>query len=894
MFKIDVRRCAILDDSLPQLAGAEVDTSRMQEHLNIGFIGEPALDAGGRWFLKQITNLAVPYTESMFKIDVRRCAILDDSLPQLAGAEVDTSRMQEHLNIGFIGEPALDAGGVLREWFGLVCKELFSAERGLFVTTHAEDSSYWINSESAKCVPEGHDHLQYFTFAGRLLGKAILDGLVLEVSMALPLLKHLLGVPITFSDLEFLDEELFKHLSWVRDNDHVDALCVTFSIQTPSGETVELKPGGDDIDVTDENKMEYLSLVLRYRMLDSVADQLTALLKGLYEVIPKALLTIFDYQELDFYLSGLPTLNVTDWQNNSRVRHAAQDDDSEGIEQELEVVQWFWDVVGSFTDDQRARLLQFATGCSRVPVEGFRALTSASGIVHPFTLQLVPIGTPPLGMCPRAHTCFNRIDLPIYETKEDLNSYLSLVRIRETFTKRTTKKSNDATQSDDGGSSEAPETITERPNQNADVSRQSSSGPTVDLSFFRTSGQLYGELHQCLSRVNAEDFTEASVSQTGRRVLTALDDLAEAADPRSDTRNPCPFVMLLSMLLPTLRKYLAWTQATRSVWGSNFIALRHQSTTSEGTIYRGESDMVLWAMIAQHDILTRLSLQSAHILRLIESSEGVDHETTHPKRNTRQSKAPKSTSQASSGSSSCSSVASTPRDPMETGTVRTPRVNRDKPYCVPQIHHISMELAHIDAECKVHLADLTESLVDVVEMVRLLSNFVLRCNSYPAHANYYFVVGNAQIAKHMCTPTASKDAGRSRISALQAAPFEAAVMHLRTWSFKLVIEYNTLVRSLSNSSNNTDSSTDTDSNEAVNITHVPNNRLDLMTLGGFRRLETTLSSWLNAASSTTGTGPDPGSGTSSRSWGVTSLAGGIRSTLVRTFSGRATISGPPV
>ncbi|UIZ27835.1 hypothetical protein KXD40_004287 [Peronospora effusa] len=401
--------------------------------------GDPLVDFEGvlamtwrekkRWFLKQITNLSVPYTKSMFKIDVRRCAVLDDSLPQLAGRGVEISRMQEHLNIGFIGEPALDAGGVLREWFGLVCKELFSAERGLFVTTHAEVSSYWINAESGKRVSEGQNHLQYFTFAGRLLGKSMLDGLVLEVSMSLPLLKHLLGVPITFSDLEFLDEELHKHLCWVRDNDHVDTLCVTFCIQTPSGDTVELKPGGANIDVTDENKIEYLSLVLRYRMLDSVAEQLTALLKGLYEVIPKSLITIFDYQELDFYLSGLPTLNVTEWQNNSRVRHAAQDNDSDGIEQELEVMEWFWDVVGSFTDDQRARLLQFATGCSRVPVEGFRALTSASGIVHPFTLQMVPLGTPPLGMCPRAHTCFNRIDLPVYETKEDLKLYLSLASI---------------------------------------------------------------------------------------------------------------------------------------------------------------------------------------------------------------------------------------------------------------------------------------------------------------------------------------------------------------------------------------------------------------------------------------------------------------------------------
>ncbi|KAE9039069.1 hypothetical protein PR003_g5740 [Phytophthora rubi] len=207
------------------------------------------------------------------------------------------------------------------------------------------------------------------------------------------------------------------------------------------------------------------------------------------------------------------------------------------------------------------------------------------------------------------------------------------------------------------------------------------------------------------------------------------------------------------------------------------------------------------------------------------------------------------------------------------------------------------------------------------------------------------------IAKQMCTPTTSKNAGRSRISArefierlvqqllepmgqrmlaepspsyvdlfprlleqcitvtldnfarsngkrneLLAAPFEAGVMHLRTWSFKLEIEYNTLLRSMSNISNNTDSSTDTDvsDNAALPTAYSPNRRLELMTLGGFKRLESTLSSWLNAGSSATGTIPDQGSGTSARSWGVSSLAGGIRSTLVRTFSGRTTFSGPPV
>lgn len=378
-----------------------------------------------RWLLKKVSAVAVPYTEAMFRVDVRRAHVLEDSLAQLGG-HIDPARLPEHLNIAFIGEPALDAGGVLREWFGMICKQLFSSEMGLFTTTHAENLSYWINPASGKNQP---NHLMHFRFAGRLFGKAILEGLVFEAHMALPLLKHFLGVPITFSDLEFLDEELHKHLSWVRDNDNVDALCITFTVQTDSGEMVELKPGGDDIDVTDENKMEYLALMLRYRMLGSVADQLSAMLSGLYEIIPKSLLTVFDYQELDFFLCGLPTINVKDWQANSKVRHFCSEADSAGIEREIQVVWWFWEVVESFSDEERARLLQFATGSTRVPVEGFKALTSASGFVHPFTIQLIQRGTPPVGLCPRAHTCFNRVDLPLYDSKEELSNYLTLVSV---------------------------------------------------------------------------------------------------------------------------------------------------------------------------------------------------------------------------------------------------------------------------------------------------------------------------------------------------------------------------------------------------------------------------------------------------------------------------------
>lgn len=378
-----------------------------------------------RWFLKQITKRSVHFMDSIFHIIIRRDFILQDSIAQLHNHMTPT-QLREHLRIEFLNEPALDAGGLLREWFSLLCNELFRADLGLFVMTHAENMSYWINPNSGKVVA---DHLTYFRVAGRLFGKAILESLVFEVRFALPLLKHILGVPISFSDLEFLDQELYRNCVWLRDNINVEALCLTFSIQEEgSDKVIDLKPNGQDIEVNDGNKHEYLALVLKHKMMGSVSAQLSELLAGLHEVVPRSLLAVFDYQELDFFLCGLPVIDVEDWQRQTIIRHISDEKtQSKKLAEEKEVVEWFWQVLKGFSDEERARLLQFATGSSHVPVEGFRALMSASGYIHPFTIQLVPASDSSYKMFPRAHTCFNRIDLPIYASCEDLENYVSLV-----------------------------------------------------------------------------------------------------------------------------------------------------------------------------------------------------------------------------------------------------------------------------------------------------------------------------------------------------------------------------------------------------------------------------------------------------------------------------------
>ncbi|CAK4103437.1 unnamed protein product [Aphanomyces euteiches] len=91
----------------------------------------------------------------------------------------------------------------------------------------------------------------------------------------------------------------------------------------------------------------------------------------------------------------------------------------------IAVVEAFWSVVAKFSPEERARLLQFATGTSRV--QGFKALTSTDGRVRRFTIQMVQRRPPPTGLMPKGHTCLNRIDLPLYSNKEELAKYLTLV-----------------------------------------------------------------------------------------------------------------------------------------------------------------------------------------------------------------------------------------------------------------------------------------------------------------------------------------------------------------------------------------------------------------------------------------------------------------------------------
>uniref|UniRef100_A0A8C8J0I1 E3 ubiquitin-protein ligase SMURF2 n=1 Tax=Oncorhynchus tshawytscha TaxID=74940 RepID=A0A8C8J0I1_ONCTS len=303
---------------------------------------------------------------------------------------------------------------VCREWLYLLSHEMLNPYYGLFQYSRDDIYTLQINPDSA-VNPE---HLSYFHFVGRIMGMAVFHGHYIDGGFTLPFYKQLLGKPITLDDMESVDPDLHNSLVWILDNDITGVLDHTFCVEHNAyGEIIqhELKPNGKIIQVTQDTKKEYVRLYVNWRFLRGIEAQFLALQKGFNEVISH----IFPIHFLPtLIVCGLGKIDINDWKSNTRLKHCTPD---------TNIVKWFWKAVESYDEERRARLLQFVTGSSRVPLQGFKALQGAAG-PRLFTIHQIDASSNNL---PKAHTCFNRIDIPPYENYDKLYDKL-LTAIEET------------------------------------------------------------------------------------------------------------------------------------------------------------------------------------------------------------------------------------------------------------------------------------------------------------------------------------------------------------------------------------------------------------------------------------------------------------------------------
>uniref|UniRef100_A0A8C3ASY1 E3 ubiquitin-protein ligase n=1 Tax=Cyclopterus lumpus TaxID=8103 RepID=A0A8C3ASY1_CYCLU len=349
------------------------------------------------------------------KITVTRKTLFEDSFQQIMS--FNAQDLRRRLWIIFPGEEGLDYGGVAREWFFLLSHEVLNPMYCLF--EYAGKDNYCLQINPASYI--NPDHLKYFKFIGRFIAMALFHSKFIDTGFSLPFYKRILNKPLALKDLESIDPEFYNSLMWIKDNNIEECgLEMFFSVDKEIlGEisTHELKTGGGDLQVTEENKEEYIRLVAEWRMSRGVEEQTQAFFEGFNEVLPQQYLQYFDAKELEVMLCGMQEIDLADWQRSTIYRHYARSSKQ---------IIWFWQFIKEMDNEKRMRLLQFVTGTCRLPVGGFADLMGSNG---PQKFCIEKVGKE--NWLPRSHTCFNRLDLPPYKSYEQMKEKL-MFAIEET------------------------------------------------------------------------------------------------------------------------------------------------------------------------------------------------------------------------------------------------------------------------------------------------------------------------------------------------------------------------------------------------------------------------------------------------------------------------------
>eukprot|EP00250_Pteridium_aquilinum_P012283 c20622_g1_i2 orf=257-3370(-) len=336
---------------------------------------------------------------------IHRDHLLPESFHAFESVKSDV--LQGGLSVEFTTEEATGPG-VLREWFYLICREIFNPENALFLLCPNDSRRVFPNPASG-VNPE---HLNYFRFSGQVIALALMHKVQVNVVFASMFFKQLAGLPVSWEDVKDADPVLYKSCKQILELDSelvdTDVLGLTFIHEFEElgiSKTVELCHGGKDMSVNSQNRFLYVELLVQHRFVKCVEKQVEYFCQGFSDLLVGGSLQQFlqalEPKEFELLLFGKDRIIcVDDWKLHTEY-HGYESLDCHII--------WFWEVVSSMNMEQRRRLLFFSTSVAHLPAEGFVGLSSKFHIHRAHT---------DITWLPTAHTCFFQLVLPPYPSYE--------------------------------------------------------------------------------------------------------------------------------------------------------------------------------------------------------------------------------------------------------------------------------------------------------------------------------------------------------------------------------------------------------------------------------------------------------------------------------------------
>jgi E3 ubiquitin-protein ligase HUWE1 len=356
-----------------------------------------------------ISKKKIDFINGAEKLKINRDKVLEDSMEQFKSIN-----LFKELKIIFVGEESHDAGGLIREWLTILFQKILDSNTGMFQRSDTDEVGYIIKPN----LYPSQELLNKYFFIGRVLAKALLENLTVNCCFNKVIYQLILGEKIELNDLVFIDRPLYKsmkHLVSMKEECGENiALCeiyFTFDYEDENGgfHQEDLIQNGSDILVTQDNLDQYIDKRIEYYTKSQLSG-IKEIIRGINTIFPVEYLKIFTSDQLGLLINGTPFIDTEDWRMNTKYKDY-QDYDN--------VIVDFWDIISNLSQEDLSNFLLFCTGSSRVPIGGFKSLESNRGQISKFEIVKTEYYEGKKNFL-RAHTCFNRLDLPNFPNKETL------------------------------------------------------------------------------------------------------------------------------------------------------------------------------------------------------------------------------------------------------------------------------------------------------------------------------------------------------------------------------------------------------------------------------------------------------------------------------------------
>lgn len=367
-------------------------------------------------FKELLQKLKIDWRKGSENININREEIITQSMTQFKSINP-----YKELKINFIGEVNQDAGGLIREWLTVLFQELLSEKMKLFEKADTNEFSLKIYQNIDYYSEKNRE---IFNFIGKILAKSLLENLTINTCFNKYIYKVILDEPVDFSDYIFINQTDYHSLEKMKKIENLSDLSVTFSVQYKNENneliTEDLITNGREIEVTKDNLDFYIKSKIKY-YLNKDKILINEIKKGLISLIPENLIKILKSDELELILNGTPFIDLEDWKTHTIYNGYYTTD---------QIIKDFWNIMSEMTQENLVKILQFCTGSKRVPIGGFKSLESNRGNTSLFCLTKVDYESNKINYI-RAHTCFNRLDIPNFPTKQLLQEAIDFIITNE-------------------------------------------------------------------------------------------------------------------------------------------------------------------------------------------------------------------------------------------------------------------------------------------------------------------------------------------------------------------------------------------------------------------------------------------------------------------------------